>query len=64
MSETTTTGICSTKCQKTNLTTESDVELMLSLMADLLLCGYTEEGAAVSPGHCGEEGDVIALSYV
>lgn len=64
MSETMITIICSVKYQKTNLTTVRDIELILSLMADLLLRGYTVEDVSVCLGHRGEEGDVVVVSFV
>lgn len=40
------------------------VELIISHMADLLLCGYTAEDVGVCLGHSDEEGDVVAVSSV
>lgn len=40
------------------------VDLCISFMAELLLRGSTVETLSCCPGHCGEEGDGIALSCV
>lgn len=40
------------------------VDLIISHMADLLLCGYTAEDVGVCLGHSDEEGDVVAVSSV